>query len=94
MNNTILIKYYQNRKLYDTDKSIYIPLQALGEYLIQDKFIKVIEVRTNEDITNKMLFQALYEKSRNSLCQMDTSDLYNLFKHHSGSLGKYFQSLK
>lgn len=54
----ILIKKYQNRKMYDTDQTCYIALNYIIELVQSQREFKVIENRTQNDITNITVFDA------------------------------------
>ena len=53
-----LIKKYPNRKLYDTETSIYIALDDIITFMIAKVEFNVIEVKTQIDITNTIIFDA------------------------------------
>ena len=54
-----LIKRYPNRRLYDTERSAYITLDDLAEDLSRGKKVKVIESKTAEDITQRIMLHAM-----------------------------------
>lgn len=56
----IIIKKYKNRKLYDTTKSSYITLKELSSYIKKDLDIKVIDDKTNEDLTKNTKLTAIF----------------------------------
>ena len=58
----ILIKKYSNRKLYDTSKSCYVTLEELGDDIINDVDILVIDNKTKEDITSQTVAKYIFEK--------------------------------
>ena len=55
----VLIKRYPNRRLYDTGRSAYVTLDELAEDLSTGRRIRVQDNKTGEDITRKVLIQAL-----------------------------------
>ena len=55
----ILIKRYPNRRLYDTGRSAYITLDDLAADLSEGRRVRVRENKTGEDITKRVLLQAL-----------------------------------
>jgi polyhydroxyalkanoate synthesis repressor PhaR len=57
----IVIKRYQNRKLYDTRSKRYITLEELEELIKRGQDIKVIENSTGNDITAITLSQIIFE---------------------------------
>jgi polyhydroxyalkanoate synthesis repressor PhaR len=57
----IVIKRYQNRKLYDTRSKRYITLEELEELIKRGQDIKVIDNSTGNDITAITLSQIIFE---------------------------------
>tara|TARA_R110000868_G_C10973188_1_gene771492 strand:- start:33364 stop:33624 length:261 start_codon:yes stop_codon:yes gene_type:complete len=53
----IIIKRYQNRKLYDTTQHCYVTLAEIERMILSRKKIKVIDNKTKMDITSKTLVQ-------------------------------------
>jgi len=56
-----LIKKYPNRRLYDTELSVYITLDDLKQYVIDFIPIKIIDNNTEEDVTRACLIQVILE---------------------------------
>ena len=57
----IIIKKYPNRRLYDTTTSRYITIDDLAEMVKRDHNFKVIDVKTNEDLTRITLTQIVLD---------------------------------
>ena len=60
--DTILIKKYGNRRLYDTQQSRYITLDDLAEIIKSGKSVKVTEAATDKDLTRQVLTQVILEQ--------------------------------
>ncbi|MBZ0272435.1 transcriptional regulator [bacterium] len=59
-----VIRRYQNRKLYDTNRSAYVTLDDI-EQMIQDGVeIKVIDNKSKEDLTSLTLAQIIFESEK------------------------------
>ena len=56
-----LIKKYSNRRLYDTDQSSYITLEELAELIRAGHDVKVVDVKSGEDLTQATLAQIVVE---------------------------------
>ena len=56
-----VIKKYHNRRLYDTEESHYIKLSDLYEMIKKGLRFRVVEAKTNKDITHTILLQILTE---------------------------------
>src|SRR3989338_7310922 len=60
-----VIKRYQNRKLYDTDRSCYVTLDDLSEMIQKGEDIVVIDNRTERDIIkgSEGLISSFFQKT-------------------------------
>jgi polyhydroxyalkanoate synthesis repressor PhaR len=56
-----LIKKYSNRRLYDTTRSRYISLDELAETVRSGKDVRVIDAKTEADLTQLTLAQIIFE---------------------------------
>jgi polyhydroxyalkanoate synthesis repressor PhaR len=63
---TIVIKRYQNRKLYNTQSKRYITLEEIEELIKKEEDIIVIDNSTGRDITAITLSQIIFEFEKNS----------------------------
>lgn len=61
----ILIKKYPNRRLYDTSKSQYINLETIKELVMLHKEFRVIDSKTEDDLTKSILLQIITEQEGN-----------------------------
>jgi len=59
--DTVIIKKYANRRLYNTRSSSYITLEHLAEMTRQRIDYKVIDAKTGSDITHQILTQIIME---------------------------------
>lgn len=57
-----LIKKYPNRRLYDTHASSYITLVDVKQLVLEHEDFKVIDSKTEEDITRSILLQIILEE--------------------------------
>jgi polyhydroxyalkanoate synthesis repressor PhaR len=63
----IIIKKYENRRLYNTREKKYISVSEIEDLIKQGHTIKVIEKKTGNDITKEILMQALLENNYEAL---------------------------
>lgn len=70
---TVVIKKYENRRLYDTTNSRYVNLEEVAQLLQQGNEVQVVDATTNEDITRLILTQIIVEdaKTPNSTFPLD-----------------------
>jgi polyhydroxyalkanoate synthesis repressor PhaR len=62
----VIIKRYQNRKLYNTQSKRYITLEEIEELIKKEENITVVENSTGRDITAITLSQIIFEFEKNS----------------------------
>ncbi len=58
----VIIKKYANRRLYNTQSSKYITLDFLAEMTRENVDFKVVDAKTDEDITHSVLTQIIMEE--------------------------------
>lgn len=61
---TVVIKKYENRRLYDTTDSRYINLEEVAQLLQQGNDVQVIDAASGEDITRLILTQIIVEDAK------------------------------
>ncbi|WP_092485877.1 polyhydroxyalkanoate synthesis repressor PhaR [Candidatus Ichthyocystis hellenicum] len=61
-----LIKKYPNRRLYDTETSMYITLNDIKNLVISSEEFVVIDVKKGDDITRSVLMQILLEEENSN----------------------------
>jgi polyhydroxyalkanoate synthesis repressor PhaR len=57
----VIIKKYANRRLYDTRRSAYITLDDLGAMVKEGREFRVVDAKSDEDITHNVLTQIIME---------------------------------
>lgn len=62
--NVVLIKKYGNRRLYDTETSQYITLDDLAQIVKAGRDIKVIDAKSQKDLTKSVLLQIITEQEK------------------------------
>ena len=60
-NETVVIKKYANRRLYNTGTSTYVTLEDLAEMVKKGEDFTVQDAKTGEDITHPVLTQIIFE---------------------------------
>lgn len=58
----VIIKKYANRRLYNTETSSYITLEHLAAMTREGRDFKVVDAKTEEDITHNVLTQIIMEE--------------------------------
>src|ERR1017187_725999 len=61
---TVVIRKYENRRLYDTANSRYVNLEEVAQILQQGNDVQVIDAASGEDITRLILTQIIVEDAK------------------------------
>lgn len=61
---TVVIKKYENRRLYDTTNSRYVNLEEVAQMLQHGNDVQVIDAATGDDITRLILTQIIVEDAK------------------------------
>ena len=61
---TVIIKKYENRRLYDTSNSRYVNLDDIAQMVREGTEIRVIDATTGEDLTRLVLTQIIVESAK------------------------------
>lgn len=88
MGPTLVVKKYPNRRLYDTEESRYITADELTVRIRQGRDVRVVDARTEEDLTQHTLVQILLEGGRTHL--LPTPLLLQLVRMGDDALGEFF----
>jgi polyhydroxyalkanoate synthesis repressor PhaR len=59
-----LIRRYSNRKLYDTQESHYVTLQALAALIRAGEEFEVVDHATSRNLTTATLAQIIFEEEK------------------------------
>lgn len=60
----IIIKKYENRRLYDSSNSRYVNLDDLAQMVREGADIRVVDAATGEDLTRLVLTQIIVESAK------------------------------
>jgi polyhydroxyalkanoate synthesis repressor PhaR len=81
-----LIKKYANRRLYDASQSRHITLDDIRSMVIAGERVKVVEDKTNEDITRLILLQVIADQEQFGRPILSTQLLESLIRFYGNSL--------
>ena len=85
-NGPIIIKKYANRRLYNTHTSKYITLDFLAELTRKDIDCKVVDAKSNEDITHGVLTQIIMDEENNGQQMLPVGFLKQLIALYGDSM--------
>jgi polyhydroxyalkanoate synthesis repressor PhaR len=60
----IVIKKYENRRLYDTTRSRYVNLEEVAALIRKGRGVRVVDAKTGEDLTRSTLMQIIVEDNK------------------------------
>ena len=82
----IIIKKYANRRLYNTHSSKYITLDFLAELTRKDIDFKVVDAKSNDDITHGVLTQIIMDEENGGQQMLPVGFLKQLISMYGDSM--------
>jgi polyhydroxyalkanoate synthesis repressor PhaR len=64
MTQPIVVRKYENRRLYDTSSSRYVNLPEIAQLVREGADVQVVDAKSGEDITRVILTQIIHEDAR------------------------------
>lgn len=83
---TVIIKKYANRRLYNTSTSSYITLDHLAQMVKENIDFKVIDAKTGADLTHSILTQIIMEEEATGEQMLPTNFLRQLIGMYGNSM--------
>ena len=88
-----LIKKYPNRRLYDTATSSYITLADVKQLVLDQVVFKVIDAKSEEDLTRAILLQIILEEESAGAPMFSSDMLSQIIRFYGnamqGMMGSY-----
>ncbi len=82
----VIVKKYANRRLYNTETSSYITLDHLAAMTREGRDFKVIDAKSEEDITHNVLTQIIMEEESRGQTMLPVSFLRQLISMYGDSM--------
>ncbi len=82
----VTIKKYANRRLYDTRRSSYVTLDDLAAMVREGREFRVIDAKSEEDITHNVLTQIIMEAEQTGQTMLPISFLRQLITLYGDSM--------
>ena len=82
----VIVKKYANRRLYNTETSSYITLDHLAAMTREGRDFKVLDAKTEEDITHNVLTQIIMEEESRGQTMLPVSFLRQLISMYGDSM--------
>ena len=89
--DTLLLKKYTNRRLYDTEKSAYVTLDDITQTVRSGRQIQVTDAKTGEDVTSAILTQIVLEEARKKKYLLPPPLLYLIIQYGENVLTDFFE---
>jgi polyhydroxyalkanoate synthesis repressor PhaR len=86
MSEERVIKKYANRRLYDASQSRHITLEDIRNMVVAGERVRVVEDKTNEDITRLILLQVIADQEQFGRPILSTMLLESLIRFYGNSL--------
>jgi len=91
MAERVVIKKYNNRRLYDTEKNAYVTLASLSEMIKEGRQIEVIDAQTKEDVTAFTLTQIILEEAKSKQFLLPVPLLHLMIQFGETVLAEFFE---
>ncbi len=91
MQTVRIIKKYPNRRLYDTELRCYITLDDVKELVLEQVELKIVDAKTNKDLTQSTLLQIIAEQEE-TMTPIFTTGLLQQFIRFYHAKSKYVLS--
>lgn len=85
-NGPVIIKKYANRRLYNTETSSYITLDHLAAMTREGRDFKVVDAKTEDDITHNVLTQIIMEEEQRGQTMLPVNFLRQLIALYGDSM--------
>ena len=82
----VVIKKYANRRLYNTESSSYITLEHLAAMTREGREFRVVDAKTDEDITHNVLTQIIMEEESRGQTMLPVNFLRQLIALYGDSM--------
>jgi len=87
--DSVIIKKYANRRLYDTHTSSYITLEDLCNLVKKDVDFVVLDAKTNEDLTRQVLTQIIFEQETKGYSLLPIKFLRRIIGFYGGKMQQF-----
>lgn len=84
--NTVVIKKYANRRLYNTSTSTYVTLDDLAQMVKEGTEFAVYDAKSGEDITRSVLTQIIFEEESKGTNLLPINFLRQLIRFYGDSM--------
>jgi polyhydroxyalkanoate synthesis repressor PhaR len=90
MTEKVRLKKYANRRLYDTEKSVFVSLSQVADLVKQGREIEIRDDKSGEDVTAFILTQVVLEEVKKKTLLLPVSLLALLIRYGDSVLSEFF----
>ncbi len=91
MPEPVVLKKYANRRLYDTERSAYVTLTQVAEYIKEGRQVSIFDAKTKEDVTAFILTQIVLEEAKNKNVLLPVPMLHMIIRYGDNLLAEFFE---
>lgn len=89
--NKVLIKRYQNRKLYDTQNSTYVTLDDIARIIKSGDDVQILDNKSKEDLTAVTLAQIIFEEEKKKKSLLPLGALKRIIQEGGDTIKDLFE---
>jgi polyhydroxyalkanoate synthesis repressor PhaR len=89
MPEKLRLKKYANRRLYDTENSVFVSLSQVADLVKQGREIEIRDDKTGEDVTSFILTQILLEEVKKKTLMLPVSLLSLMIRYGNTVLSEF-----
>jgi polyhydroxyalkanoate synthesis repressor PhaR len=91
MSDTLLLKKYSNRRLYDTEKSKYVTIEEVSELIKTGREVHIVDAQTKDVVTAFVLTQIVLEEAKKKNILLPTPVLHLIIRYGDNALGEFIE---
>lgn len=91
MEQPVVLKKYANRRLYDTEKSVYVTLGDVADYIRSGRQVAIQDAKTKEDVTAFILTQIVLEAAKKNNALLPVPFLHQIIRYGDNLLGEFVE---
>jgi polyhydroxyalkanoate synthesis repressor PhaR len=83
----LLIKRYASRRLYNTETSDYVTLEAIAKFIREGREVQIVDLKTGDDLTRQYLIQIIAEHESRGETMLPINVLTDLVRSYQTQAG-------
>ena len=96
MSDTLLIKRYASRRLYNTETSDYVTLEDIARFIHEGRDVQIVDLKSGDDLTRQYLLQIVadHESRGENVLPLDVlTDLVRSYTSQAQSVVPQFLAM-